>query len=237
MTTMTHPDYNGKGIFRLLSDSLYEELFRIYNVEFVMGFPNKNSHYGFIKNLHWKNIGVIHHLTLNTLNLSAENSSRISMVNSFDDSHVQLLQSNNMGKISVYRSLDYLRWRYELNPNNRYYIFELRDHDLIGFLVVKLYVTNTGERNLFIMENGIPFQNIAMLSDFLSYILYFFEGKISTFNTWLSVFDKRHIYYEKQGFELGGKPTYFGVRLLNEGNAKMNSLSDWSYSYGDSDVY
>ncbi len=66
MTTMTHPDYNGRGFFKILATELYKTLHEQYDIKLVMGYPNKNSHYGFIKNLQWKDLAVVHHLVLNT---------------------------------------------------------------------------------------------------------------------------------------------------------------------------
>ena len=50
MTTMTHPQYGGKGIFSKLAENLYKRLTE-EGYTMVWGFPNNNSHYGFNKNL------------------------------------------------------------------------------------------------------------------------------------------------------------------------------------------
>ena len=40
MTTMTHPEYGGRGIFTQLANHLYDEIYREHQVKMVWGFPN-----------------------------------------------------------------------------------------------------------------------------------------------------------------------------------------------------
>ncbi len=40
LTTMTHPEYGGKGIFTKLAEDLYQNMYSIENIEAVWGFPN-----------------------------------------------------------------------------------------------------------------------------------------------------------------------------------------------------
>ena len=51
--TMTHPDHGGKGLFTTLAKMTYE-LAKNEGIEFIFGFPNKNSYPGFIKKLSWQ---------------------------------------------------------------------------------------------------------------------------------------------------------------------------------------
>ena len=50
--TMTHPLHQGKGLFTKLAKMTYE-LAKKEGVEFIFGFPNKNSYPGFVKKLNW----------------------------------------------------------------------------------------------------------------------------------------------------------------------------------------
>jgi hypothetical protein len=51
--TMTHPSHGGKGLFTTLAKMTYE-LAKNEGIQFVFGFPNKNSYPGFTKKLSWK---------------------------------------------------------------------------------------------------------------------------------------------------------------------------------------
>lgn len=72
MTTMTHPGYTGLGIFQQLSEALYKDMKDMLGMTAVWGFPNNNSHRGFIKNLEWKDIGVIPMMSCEVANITAK---------------------------------------------------------------------------------------------------------------------------------------------------------------------
>ncbi|MBI3502604.1 MAG: GNAT family N-acetyltransferase [Bacteroidetes bacterium] len=50
--TMTHPLHQGKGLFTKLAKATYE-LAAQEGIQFIFGFPNKNSYPGFTKKLNW----------------------------------------------------------------------------------------------------------------------------------------------------------------------------------------
>ena len=51
--TMTHPEHGGKGLFTTLAKMTYA-LAKKEGIEFIFGFPNKNSYPGFSKKLNWQ---------------------------------------------------------------------------------------------------------------------------------------------------------------------------------------
>ena len=63
MTTMTDPDYRGHGLFGQLATRLYERLAGVGHVA-VFGFPNAQSHRGFIRDLGWQDVHEIPMLRL-----------------------------------------------------------------------------------------------------------------------------------------------------------------------------
>lgn len=50
--TMTHPAHAGKGLFTTLAKMTYE-LAKTEGIQFIFGFPNKNSYPGFVRKLGW----------------------------------------------------------------------------------------------------------------------------------------------------------------------------------------
>ncbi len=50
--TMTHPNHGGKGLFTTLAKMTYD-LAKAKDIQFIFGFPNKNSYPGFTKKLGW----------------------------------------------------------------------------------------------------------------------------------------------------------------------------------------
>lgn len=61
--TMTHPKHQGKGLFTVLAKLTYELAINS-GIEFVFGFPNKNSYPGFIKKLNWKHLTDINNYSI-----------------------------------------------------------------------------------------------------------------------------------------------------------------------------
>jgi len=53
--TMVHPAYRGQGMFITLTKEAYE-LAKSRGIHFVYGFPNRNSHHGFITKLDWADL-------------------------------------------------------------------------------------------------------------------------------------------------------------------------------------
>lgn len=238
MTTMTHPNYGGKGIFKDLALSLYNQIETEKNVVNIWGYPNSNSHYGFIKNLGWKDLSVVHSIAMTTEKLKPEQSAYVNLIEDFDESHYQKIKTVSKDfKVKIDRNVAYLNWRYVNNPSNTYQIFNFNSDSEFGFIVTKLYPSpytpNTWE--IFIMELGI--ENSAVLPELFSHIMAHYNKPISRINIWISLWDKRHIQLEKMGFIPFGKQTFLGARFDSDKNPEIGDFRNWYYSYGDSDVY
>lgn len=240
MTTMTHPEYGRRGVFGSLAESLYEDLEGDKKVQAIWGFPNNNSHYGFIKKMKWVDLGVVNHLIKDASSTEAKESKNIQTSEVFTEEHGDIMNSVTKNfKVKVKRDAKYLQWRFTENPNVEYFTFNFIENSLIkAFLVVKQYPSEKiGVNNIFIVENGIPLEHSELLPEFLSHIKKYFKEPIETFNIWLSLFDKRHILLERNSFFIGGKPTYIGVRAQNNNQKIIRDFRNWYFSYSDSDVY
>ncbi|MDN3676684.1 GNAT family N-acetyltransferase [Flavobacterium paronense] len=238
MTTMTHPDYAGRGIFKDLAVAFYDQLENEKGVVAIWGYPNSNSHYGFIKNLGWKDLSVVHSLSMPTTSLSPKSSPNVTLVHKFTDKHVkQLSEFSQSFAITIDRDLTYLNWRYVQNPSKAYRIFEYANDKNEGFVVVKIHpsaiVPDTWE--IYILELGI--NDISIFAELFEQIIAYYEKPISRINIWISLWDKRHIQLEKIGFAPFGKQTFLGARFEENTHALVGDFKNWYYSYGDSDVY
>ena len=120
MTTMTHPDYTGRGIFTDLAEDLYLDEAKNSGLKAILGFPNNNSHYGFIKNLKWKNLEQIPTFSIDVNKINKIKYSSISVVSAFNSNHINAQQKSfSTYNIKVEKSLSYLTWRYLKNPINK----------------------------------------------------------------------------------------------------------------------
>jgi hypothetical protein len=242
MTTMTHPDYAGRGIFSMLAEELYKDIATSHMVSLVWGFPNTNSHYGFIKNLKWKDLSLVSTfcLRLQKFKTTSEKNT-ISVKTHFEKAHADTAQTfmENF-TVKSRRSLKYLNWRYTNNPSADYTIFELRDADKAYFMVTKIFRSfNEPEGfEVDIVELFFP-PDANLLSSCIQAIKEHYHGhSILQVNTWIPLSDSRHIHLEKIGFSYGLPLTYLGMRNLDQENISLReNFNNWYFSMGDSDVF
>lgn len=65
MDTMTHPDYQKRGLFTTLAKMCFNYIHKRNPSTFFIGIPGSNSMYGFVNKLDWKNIHNSSYLFLN----------------------------------------------------------------------------------------------------------------------------------------------------------------------------
>lgn len=224
MTTMTHPQYGGRGIFSALAKSLYQRLFSQYGIQFVYGFPNVNSHYGFIKNLDWKDKEIIPTLTCSNVKFIDHNAHLLP-----SDKYHELVFEYDPEKITILKNNTYLTWRFKENPINKYYLFM---QDCKNFIIVKKYTGSHGSE-IDIMELSFEdkTENLVFL---LNSVNNYFEN-ITSYNLWKDVCSKNYILFEKVGFQPSTPLTYLGYRLLNPEIIGQSFNLDFTMS--DSDIY
>lgn len=241
MTTMTHPDYAGKGIFKSLAEDLYRKISSEHGIEMVWGFPNNNSHGAFISSLKWSDLGIVHTLRLKQPDFNAIGRFDYAFFNEFNVLHAEKIKSNNPGTIRLNKSPDYLNWRYVKNPINNYYIIKNSAAHEDDFLVMKVFDSFEfkGKKEIDIVEHGYA-NNIDAISSLLGCVIKFSEDMafdVVSINTWISLHDKRHLQLERLKFRKDCPLTYVGFRSFKQTNVAISDYSQWNLTMGDSDVY
>lgn len=236
MTTMTHPEYNGRGVFTQLSTSLYNELKDEHKYAMVWGFPNNNSHYAFIKNLKWKNLATIPMLSLKTANFKKiESELNFEQHFNFTESLSKKLSSVNKA-VRLNKTEKYLNWRYVDNPSSDYKIISINGES--GIVVYKLIpsFSNSDKFEIDIME--IQFnENPIQLQELLSSILELEKGEIEKFNIWLSIFSDDYLQFKKLVFVSQMPITYLGYLGLASEDKNLSQYQEWDINFGYSDVF
>lgn len=244
-TTMTHPDYEGKGIFSSLALSLYDRIATDHDVHAVLGYPNKNSHYGLIKKIAWKDLCVVPTLSISSGRIKHSEYDGLSVITSFTEEHEDFIAQTitDLG-FSVYtnRSAIYLNWRYIYNPVNEYFCFEYRSGGVLkGIVISKAFLSfdRPGEWELDLLElfTGADPNVISLLLEGLGS---FYESKIPSYvkmNIWISLFDLRYLLLERLGFSPGFPLTYMCSKTFLPGVNAVYDARNWYLAMGDSDVY
>ena len=235
MTTMTHPDYGGKGIFTMLAVELYKNENKDSSLEFVWGFPNHNSHRGFIKYLSWKNVAIIPSLSLNVSIFRFKDSgsfNEFKQINSLNELHIKVHERcQKEYSIRMAKNVEYFYWRYVNHPVNEYKIFA---NDHFSFFIAKLFV-KPNNNEVDIVEWSVA-QDFAETCTAINSLIGFFSTKrIQRINLWMPLDDQRLLDLEKLGFTNNTPITYLGYSQLN--NEVDIVGKEWFFQMGDSDVY
>lgn len=233
MTTMTHPEYGGKGIFSKLAESVYEHQKQKDHL-MVWGFPNNNSHYGFNKNLNWRDIALLGMMSLSVSEFkNANNFDNWTPINSFDKLTASIFNTKTT-TVSINKTIEYLNWRYFKNPTAKYNVI-IDDNNLVG-LIYKIIpsFTNPDLFEIDILECNFN-NNIDTLRSLISYILSIETGVVKL-NLWDSIFSANQIALEKIGFRIGAPVTYLGARLF-QNNKSVEDYKNWDISFGYSDIF
>jgi GNAT superfamily N-acetyltransferase len=238
MTTMTHPDYRGKGLFPDLADRLYRRMAELGHL-MVWGFPNKNSHEGFIKKLGWQDICQIPMLRLHLKDVADMSAPTANVTASTDfDDRLDRLWSAVAPRhdIAVKRDANYLRWRFLSNPENNYHLLCYKDEgQLLGYAVWKLYHARELEIVDLLAEDDESV-GAALVKAAVGVGLRLGAESIKM---WLTRSSPLHANLERMGFREEAPLTSFGARALNSLPTQVDWSAEraWLYSMSDSDVF
>jgi Acetyltransferase (GNAT) domain len=239
LTTMTHPDFGGRGIFKLLSKSLYDELENELGFKAIWGFPNNNSHYGFINGLEWKDLCVIHTLgaKAESFEKSTLEASLLNPIAEFTDEHADfVMQFLKKNKVYVNRNKTYLNWRYVAKPAVKYNKYFGTIDGKKYLIVTKLYPSANNDVwdlnivDLFVDDYGI-------VSGLVHLVLKDYGLKFNRVTLWKNIFDSDHIHLEKIGFIPTLPQTYLSSRTHSSMDDEFNDIRNWHFAMGDSDVF
>ncbi|WP_026889826.1 GNAT family N-acetyltransferase [Clostridium beijerinckii] len=234
MTTMTHPDYRGKGLFPKLAMDLYKRM-EEENYIAVTGFPNNNSHSIFVEKLNWNNIYEIPTMKVDLSRIDKSNSS-ISF-NVVNDDNFSLdyskLVNNKKNKIKVYKDVNYLKWRFKDNTVNKYVNYILLENNyVVSSVITKSF--NKSETDI-VEVNSLDDCSTKRL---LEYIIDTEKGKGKKYiNMWCHLNSNTHGIVEKIGFVNTEPVSYFGVRCIKGNINDLRNYNNWDIQMGDSDVY
>lgn len=239
LTTMTHPDFGGRGIFKALSLALYDDLENKLGCKAIWGYPNNNSHFGFIKSLGWSNIAVIHTLGMEASQLKInENKINSKVFENFSSDHSEFVQSKLAENFPVYidRSQAYLNWRFVEKPAVAYKKFEFEHQGKNGVIVTKVYPSNQPNKfDLNIVECFMD--DYSNLHNCIDFIIKEYALEFERITVWKNLFDKDHLEFEKNGFVPVAPQTYLGARIHSTMPASFENYKNWYVAMGDSDVF
>ena len=238
-TTMTHPNYRGRGLFPVLAQTTYARMGEM-GMAMLWGFPNAMSHRGFVKDLGWKDIYEIPCFRLNIRSSNPPHlpsgKGTVMEINDFDE-RFDLLWDAVKDRYAIIskRNRQYLQWRYLHNPSDKYRIIALIDRNhLSGYAVFKRYNDELQVVDMLTLsDEDIGIKLIGWIAQAAK------QEKAKSVSLWLNTVHPLHRELEKFGFNKGEPITYFGGLIINPGicGAEIYNYRNWYLTMGDSDVY
>jgi GNAT superfamily N-acetyltransferase len=243
MTTMTHPDYCGRGIFSQLASEVYG-CCKAKGIKFVFGFPNENSYHGFTQKLGWHGFGRVKGWAIERepAHLPREHEFAYEELRAFDkrvdDLWARARESNN---IMVPRTADFINWRYFQQPGGEYTVYGIIDRNSVlqGLLVLKVFIgrDETAGHIIDFLAPDRPDVQQAILRKATEF---FAKKGVANITCWIPSGSPIAAQLQAIGFSQKGWPTYSGVKVLDDAFEDISFVTDpclWSFTMGDSDVF
>jgi predicted acetyltransferase len=238
MTTMTDPDFSGKGIMTNLATKVYESA-RSNNFDFIFAFVNNNSRYLFTKKLGFKQLQTMSELSFDTHQvIDLKSDVHCEKIDFFDDSFSNFYneQTNNLDHIIIPRTKEYLNWRYVKHPEISYYCHKILLNNILqGFFILKIYQNKTCHIVDFFIKNSEDVYK-SMITTSISFCK---EHSLSNLTLWINRQLPLYSFLQNIGFHTSEQSTYFVVKKLNpiKFDKILFDYNKWYITMGDSDVY
>lgn len=226
LNTMTHPDYEGQGLFTRLASSLCDYM-ESEGYSMVYSFPNHLTNGILYSKLGWKDIYEIPtlELTLSDNNIHYFNQKLHPKTNYWSS-----ISTNTPSRISVKKDDVYLKWRYQDNPYNDYEISRF------GHYCWAVHHVYEDELNLTEFHHD---GSKEMIYSMISYYIHLANNlKLKKVTTWCGINTIAHSAFERIGFVNKTPIRYFSGKVLDyDGLVDLYDYRNWNIQMGDDNVY
>ncbi len=235
MDTMTHPNYQRRGLFSKLAKMTYRHILEAEKKFTIVGIPGTSSYPGFVNKLGWKDI---HHFKYVFLPKTVFKMRRLfGRVKDFEickitemDSNVAafLAKRNLSGKpIQPYLFADFFDWRVFKNRTNKYQVLRIeQDDEMIGLC---LYSFGEKKRCFIHFLSFIePKVTNEALGSVLQYL--FNECNAEFVYTWEPLDSFLNKAYQRYGFMknlIGRGPFSYEIPLIIYAQTPSTDAVDW----------
>lgn len=232
-TTMTHRDYRGLGLFQVLAERTYRRM-QEEGFAAVWGFPNSNSHRGFVERLGWRDIERVPFLSLE-LTGRVPPAPRLEVAPMRADTPgLDALGRAMAGEYGwmVVRDAEYARWRYLEHPERPYTAWVATSAgEPVAYSVTKVYRDRLQVVDLAFRDPGVAVDLVARAVHTAA------SAGQRHVDLWMPLGCAVHRGLERLGFVPTGPVTYFGVGAFAGCPRDIASPSAWYYAMSDSDVF
>ena len=229
--TATHPEHQGKGVFKKLTLKALE-IAQINGNDFIFNTPNSLSKPGYLK-MGWEEIGNIRVqiVPVNPLMWKKAHSvtgNKISSTSDNYDLNYYNLRLENEGTIFTPKDKEFLYWRYETNPLQKYLIQKTKNNYLAAYIKKHRYC-----RELRVSEIIDGTNTSHTLKKQIFDWAHIHRVHFISFSSNLLQKDSKFMIKGKFGPVL----TLKNLNLDNENYNQLSKLNSWNYSLGDLELF
>lgn len=206
MDTMTHPDFQRRGLFGLLAKKTYEYVAETEGELKIVGIPGLTSYPGFVKKLEWTDIHQFKYFFTNRILFKAAGllrrtkKAKFEIITEMNSALLEFLDRRELSEkpIQPVISEDFFSWRVFKNPLKNFQVIQIQDENskIIGVCV---YTTDE-EKRCFI--HFLSFVKRDLFSDYSGAVIecLFAETGAQFVYTWEPVEETTHKALKKLGF-------------------------------------
>lgn len=225
--TATHPDHQGKGIFKKLTLKALE-IGKERGDHFVFNTPNAQSKPGYLK-MGWREVDKLK-IELRPLNLLQLKKKEYDYKTSGNEDDIEELLSSCFENLKVGdrlftpKDIDYLKWRYLNNPLQDYWVIFAKEYFIAGYVKRRKRFKEFRVSESIVSKRGMKSAKSAILK----------SAKLSGAKI-LSISPDAGIYF-RTGItgNFGPVLTY---RPINLNEPEILNLNTWTYSLGDLELF
>lgn len=228
--TATHPDYQGRGIFKKLTLQAVADIQREGDT-FVFNTPNENSRPGYLK-MGWQIVDAIELSVIPVIfHFSSFFFTKPKLQNTISIEQLETLCSDYNSELSQKKLLftpkspAYLKWRYEENPLQEYVVFSSKDWYMVFYIKKHRFFNE-----LRVVETiGSKLYHKQIQKNILSYA---FQNRC-----WLVTTSTKDLFRYKIYGKFGPKLT---IKTLAKDSQFINivhTMQNWHYSLGDLELF
>ena len=231
--TATHPEHQGKGIFKKLTLKAVD--FAITNNNsFIFNTPNEQSRPGYIK-MGWKQVGKIYVGLKPSLSFLKPKASQqdYSIEKNISQTEIEVLckdwNKRLKAKSGLFtpKSAEMLRWRYEENPLQSYQVNSGNGYYMAA------YVKTRGKFKEFRIAEYIYDENVVNKKELKKII----KKIITKFGCHIISFSPNLLQLSGRKGNLGPVLTFNALNLENKEKEHFLKIKNWNNSLGDLELF
>lgn len=232
MTTMTHPDWRGRGLLEAAGEALYSVIAAEGGAG-ALGFPNQMVHAARLTKLGWIDVCDVPTMT-GALASAPEADPSVVEIPAIDARFDRLAAHlGPLTPVGFARDATTLRWRIDANPVQRYMRLVLAEGvEIAGYAILKRWGTEAMDLVELRAADAPATRALLVAAQARAA-----ASGARLLHCWRLPSEPDRVIFERAGFAAGAPVTYFGGRALARPAALFDDPRRWRLAMLDSDLY